>query len=887
MNPDLHREITARITSDSKVQKSPDGLWLRKIECPTCNKREAFTHTEHPWVIRCARGNKCGAEHHVKELFSDLFDDWGTRHKATPENPNAAADAYLTSARGFSLEKLAGIPYVQESYFSHELKEGSATVRFPLAGGSWWERIIDRPYRFGGRKATFNGKYGGTWWSAPNVVKPGIKRLWLVEGIFDAIALLHHDVPAVSLMSCSNYPNLSLKALVEQLGEGERPELVIALDGDKAGAKATRQFVERARKEGWQAVAAQIPQEGRAKRDWNDLHQLDRINDNTLAECLYHGALLMAASAGEKAMLIYHHEERRSFYFRFDNCLWWWKVDLDKYNRVAEEIEKRDPQPSKEEVRAEAIKAAATLNRIGNFWPQILYYQAQPLNDEAWYYMRIDFPHDGPAMKNTFTASQLSASAEFKKRVLHMAPGAMFSGTSAQLDAIIEQQSYNIRVVQTVDFVGYSKEHGAWIFNDIAVKGGKRFALNDEDFFDLGKLSIKTLSQSVGLALNADDKAFTDTWLPLLWKAFGAKGIVALAFWFGSLFAEQIRATQASFPFLEVVGEPGAGKTTLIEFLWKLCGRRDYEGFDPSKSTLAARARNFAQVANLPVVLIEGDRDDDAKKGAFEWDELKTAYNGRSTRSRGMKNGGNETYEPPFRGAIVIAQNADVNASEAVLSRIVHLHFDRATQNPDTRNAAIAIERTELETVSGFMLRAVQKEAEVLACLAEATPKYDKALAERGELKNQRVVKNHAQMMALVDALRLVLPISQEQRNDTIGLLKKMAVERQEALASDHPIVAAFWELYDFLEGSGQTVNHSIDTALIAINLNHFEQACADRHVKPPLIADLKRHLKTSRTHKFKANKAVNSAVNAAWNAQKPIHLPDRPSTVKCWVFEA
>src|SRR5690606_33234996 len=99
------------------------------------------------------------------------------------------------------------------------------------------------------------------------------------------------------------------------------------------------------------------------------------------------------------------------------------------------------------------------------------------------------------------------------------------------------------------------------------------------------------------------------------------------AFWLGSLFAEQIRANQKSFPFLEIVGEAGAGKSTLIEFLWKLCGRRDYEGFDPSKATLAARARNFSQVSNLPVVLIESDRDQDqgAKQKQFDWDELKTA----------------------------------------------------------------------------------------------------------------------------------------------------------------------------------------------------------------------------------------------------------------------
>lgn len=120
--------------------------------------------------------------------------------------------------------------------------------------------------------------------------------------------------------------------------------------------------------------------------------------------------------------------------------------------------------------------------------------------------------------------------------------------------------------------------------------------------------------------------------------AFGEKGYVALAFWLGSLFAEQIRERDKSFPFLEIVGEPGTGKSTLIEFLWKLAGREEYEGFDPSKSTAAARGRNFAQVGNLPVVLIEGDRTtDNAKQRAFDWDELKSLYNGRASRAVGIK----------------------------------------------------------------------------------------------------------------------------------------------------------------------------------------------------------------------------------------------------------
>ncbi|KAG0166196.1 hypothetical protein DFQ28_001751 [Apophysomyces sp. BC1034] len=441
-----------------------------------------------------------------------------------------------------------------------------------------------------------------------------------------------------------------------------------------------------------------------------------------------------------------------------------------------------------------------------------------------------------------------------------------------------------IKSVKTVDFVGYSREYGCYVFNELAVKDGQISTLNDEDFFELGKLSIKTLNQSVTLSINPDLQTYQSDWLGKLWHCFGAKGIIALAFWFGALFAEQIRAEHKSFPFLEIVGEPGAGKSTLIEFMWKLFGRRDYEGFDPSKSSLAARARNFAQVSSMPVVLIEGDRGEDtAKARTFDWDELKTAYNGRSVRAIGVKNGGNETREPPFRGAIVISQNASVTASEAVLQRIVHLHFDRTAQTRQTKILAEALERTPLDNVSGFILHAITREAAILKCLYERTPIYEAQLQQLPEIHSMRIAKNHAQLMALVDALELVAPLSQAQRDAAHAELSNIAIQRQQTINADHPIVQEFWDMFDYLDGddSEPRLNHSHDENLIAVNLNHFATLAADRRQQVPPLTELKRHLRSSKVRKFIDVKPVRSIIRS----NEP-HNRALPAIVKCWVFK-
>ncbi|TCP13793.1 Toprim domain-containing protein [Crenobacter luteus] len=896
MDAQLHQQILDRLDREFRFKKEQNG-WLRQGECPSCGKKELFVNADHPWVVRCGRLNKCSYEAHARDLYSDLFESWSERFPKQPENPNATADAYLAQDRGFSLEMIKGW-YTQESYWSQELQIGSATVRFPLPGIGYWERIIDRPHRFGRRKATFRGNYGGTWWQAPNQSFSDVDEVWIVEGIFKAIGLLHNGIVAVSALSTSNYPHLALAALAEQCAAAgrERPRLVWAFDDDPAGRKATRSYAKRARDEGWKCDAALSPARGKNKRDWDDLHRLGALTAKDIEECRYHGALLIAETASEKACLMYSKGSWNTFPFDFDNRMYWFKLDMDAFGEEMKALRETDPDKSDDELRPLAVAKAGGVNEIANCLPTPLYFQSNTITDESWYYFRVDFPHGGPAVKNTFTGGQLSSASEFKKRLLSMAPGAVWTGNAAQLDRLLSRWTYNIKSVQTIDYIGYSKEHGCYVWGDIAIQGGKIVPLNEEDFFDLDKLSIKTLSQSVALRLNTDEKDFDTEWLAHLWRCFGAKGIVALAYWFGSLFAEQIRERQKSYPFLEIVGEAGAGKSTLIEFLWKLCGRSDYEGFDPAKATTAARARNFAQVANLPVVLIESDRDSaDTAHGRpaknFDWDELKTAYNGRSVRSRGMKNGGNETYEPPFRGAIVISQNATVAASDAVMQRICHLYFERAGHTEATKAAAGRLETASMDSLSGFLVRACRAEEQVLQALDTYTPQHEQHLLSLPTVRHFRIAKNHAQLLALVDALHHVVPLTEEQHSAAYRQIEAMAAERQQTINADHPLVAEFWEIFDFLDGTGEEdegqpiLNHSRDPNLIAINLNHFLEVATDRKQKVPPLADLKRVLKTSRSRKFVDIKAVNSAIHAHFNANT--HGPKKPSTLKCWVFNA
>lgn len=247
-------------------------------------------------------------------------------------------------------------------------------------------------------------------------------------------------------------------------------------------------------------------------------------------------------------------------------------------------------------------------------------------------------------------------------------------------------------------------------------------------------------------------------------------------------------------------------------------------------------------------------------------------------RSRGVRNGGNETYDPPFRGAIVIEQNYPVNASPAILERIMQLKFDKTGWSTATKIAAAKLEHWPIEPVSGFMTHIIRREAEFLKTFREAFLRHESEIERRGQVNNIRIVKNHAQLAAALDALAGMVEIPDEAHSETIERIYAMAAERRASLSADHDVVQRFWELFDYLEHRED--NPTPDTCInrhrkpdefIAVSLPQFEERCRSRGLIPPGEKDLKRHLKSSKSRRFLKADTVNM-------------VNDRHA--HCWIFE-
>lgn len=268
--------------------------------------------------------------------------------------------------------------------------------------------------------------------------------------------------------------------------------------------------------------------------------------------------MLLAPSPKEKALLIYTWEEGfPEFAFNFGNQTYWAKFDLSKLEEeqksLATSEDHENQQLNDKAARRKALQNVCSLKLLANCRFKALYKQVNDVTNEAWFYIHVTGVDQDDGENWTFTPKQISSSSEFKTRL--MFSGGTWMGTQKHLDQIIIRQTQGLKTVETIDFLGYSRDHKAYIFNDVAIQGGSIYKANDEDYFEFGKQRVKCLMKSVKLKMALDSKGYREDWLPNLWTVFGENGILALTYWFGSLFAEQIRAEHESFPFLEMSGE--------------------------------------------------------------------------------------------------------------------------------------------------------------------------------------------------------------------------------------------------------------------------------------------------------------------------------------------
>lgn len=874
------QEIIHRLQRDFSFKRT-SGHFMSGGQCPNCGKKELFTDSKHPTAIKCNRVNKCGHYETVRELYPDLFENLTQKIPATEQDPRATARAYLNHIRGFDLAQITDW-FEQGLFYRADTDSTTATVRFFLDKEKtrYWERLIDfqkgkfkAKAHFAGQRKEDGSFYRGDVWLPPRVMIDSQRPLYFVEGIFDAITFWLCGKQAASLMSSVNYPEHFLETL------DPAQTLIFALDNNKAGHNYAKKHVARAKNSGFNSYAS-FPEN--PTLDWNDLYQKEGPEqfDDVIESALWHGAKLVAPNAPEAAAL--HVIQTRIEYRIFQKNNAYWEAKYNPSDLVKMLDAKDDPQLVNsyferatfelltDETFIKQVKSCIKLTKISNCVARFEYQQVDQYNDQdRLNFFEVCYENGSPKSTISIPGTALADAGTFNQALLRNTPGGRFTGGKNHIEHLHEKEWFYkpAKEVKTINFVGYDRVSQSYVFNDTAFHQGKRYSINHQGFFDLKKASIKTVNQDVKLKIS--NRFTPQAFMEHFQGAYGERGLLMLAWWIGALFAEQLRDHFQGYPFFELQGQASSGKSTLIKILWKLFGRADYEGLNPLNSSFSAIDRNFAKTANLPVVLIESDANDEQKNAKkFNWEHLKNAYTGEPLKERGVQNGGNETLYNPFRAALMAAQNTAIEGSEAILSRFIHLPLDRTHHLPGGKFHAETLARADVEELSGFLPFILKHEKDIISKVIERTPVHYKSMEDLN-IRIDRIRDNHAILTALLESLIDYLPLNQTLVVKAVDLIRQRALIRQQDTQVDHPAVQELWDIYEYSnlqKGKNdmyarQIFNHANKDHQIAINLVHFEQICKERNIKAPDMREVKRHIKQTHHAVFENYKTVKSNI--------------------------
>lgn len=890
MSENTKQLIREELQADTQFNFKTEGKFLRKGICPKCGEKTVYVSLDLPGRVACDHANKCEYSEKTTERYKHIFENLSEKYPSTDTDPNRTARHYLSDNRGFDSKHTDGI-FTQE-YKKLSSGEAGATIRVKIDDQCFWERLIDNKSigkNDGQAKNRIIGSFKSKCWQHPKLKVQKNDAIWVTEAIFKSLALMHVGCKSIACLSAGNRPRDFFNA-----HKGKGITWVIALDNDKAGikyAKKHAQYLDSIHEKYLFAFT-------RTKTaDWDDEFRNDLLDAKYLDDSIWRGFYEMADSVQRKAFFYFCQTKNPYFIVNFKKGMYRCEVDKEKIQSEydGDSFYPGDSGWFAEKYKKNSLFAAfnsfAAVTEFATCLPTFRYIEEDGVNPESLFNFMIEHHNGNPNKEVTLAGEDTISHSSLNNAFARLSRGGRFQCSRADFKILHDRWfKHQSTFVRTINHIGYEPDSKMYIFKDYAIHNGREIKIDNLNFFDNGTEKIKSTLTQVNIKKH--DKLNLD-WIIAYKKCSSQNGVALLAWWIGSLFAVQIRKKYGKWPFFEYSGERGAGKSEQISFLWKCMGRTegesgDYEGFDPSSDTAVAAYDQMGQVGNLPTVLLEGDHnpanDNKVKTNnrKLNFESLKRAFNGGAIRSRGTKNRSLNTEVSMFLSTILISQNATVEGSKALLSRIIHCHATTKHFSEAGEKQSRRLQELTVKDIGAFLPYCLKKEAALLAKFDSLYTKLHEEFSEYRETIESRLRETHAMISAWGYLLCDIFP---GFNLDDAEILKKHLVERmfdrQDRLVSDNPLVMQFWDQYEYInyrrekisnvETTIQILNHSNDSKLIAINFADFQSKANKYGLDRLPLSILKPLLK---------NNTVNPFVKVA-----SVRSSRTKEVLRCWVF--
>ena len=709
---------------------------IQGLICPECGKAEAWAYSKEPWVIICNRQSKCGARTKVLELFPELIRNIEEEFKATSNDPNKPATAYLQS-RGFN-GALNGLKY---EYWKNVRKTNSGAVMFLVGTNAKSEqvyngRLFNPPPGEG--KTHNQGKTSGMFWKHSTFEYNSEQETFVTEGILDALSLIEMGLQAIAVLSAGQDPaNVNLS---------EFKNLTLAFDNDQAGKKALRKW-----KEHYPDAQAVMPVRG----DWNDFllyHAKDEIRnlfEKNRKEFEFRTNLALASNAQAYAEVYHNHKGYTPGLFAFDGCFYYASVKIKK-------------------VQGEEIEEVIT-SRISNFTLSVDHYQLDTTNPEEpvnRYFLKIK-PKKGRPVSCVVLANELASSNGLTTMFLQRAR-VLWEGDKkpslALARRIVEAKAPVVRQLHTI---GYDPESRCYVFKDFMVnRQGQIVKPNQHGFFELAKTTYIRAAQypTIKPVKGIPPKEIYN----LICEAWPEQGPITFAWLLASWFVNQIKTEIGFFPFLSFYGDTQTGKTVLTRIM-NACQCLDEEGLPMQKvNTSKGEIRKLAQRSGLFKALLESNKKDNTR---FDIDSILTLYNSNPLQVRALKTNDIQTQEVAFLSSLLFVQNREPFKTKAQKERVVSVEFDGENLTEKTTGAFKKLANVPISQFAYFFPYVMQHRQKIEAEWVDA---FQNAKKDLSAIQDARIIENHALVLTFHRFLSNLLNINQDLQT----YIKEMAEKK-------------------------------------------------------------------------------------------------------------
>lgn len=415
-----------------------------------------------------------------------------------------------------------------------------------------------------------------------------------------------------------------------------------------------------------------------------------------------------------------------------------------------------------------------------------------------------------------FKQEELSNLQRFKQKIESLG-NFLWRATVSELDKLKEYLYEETKEAKEIKVLGWSKAYGFWVWGN-----GIYF---DGLFRPVDDVGVVTINRTNGdgkpteeryylparsriFAENADVYEFERNFcfedehasitLPnfsrLMVEVFGDNAKVGISFVLASLFCDIVRVHNSKFPLLNLFGPKGSGKsefaTTLMAFFSPRIKSQNIQN-----GTVAGLAESLAQTCNAIVHIDEYKNNIDQ----LRLELLKSAYDGIG-RTR-MKRGSYEEREvTKVESAVILSGQEMPTLDIALLTRTIHLSFDRSTHDREQKKRFDHLLRIRA-------LGLTHLTNEIMDCRQAMEDEYGKVYKEtlkdmEREGTEDRTWRSWSAVLAAYRLLykRLCLPWGY----DEMLKLMREGMRKQNDISQSSNEVGLFWENFENMISDGQ-----------------------------------------------------------------------------------